>query len=454
MTLLLGIDLGTSYFKVGLFDAAGTMKGLGRVAVPKQIPAPGRCELEVEKFWLLLRQGLAEALAEAGASSGDIAGVSYSSQANTFVLLDHEDRPLTPLVSWLDERGDPVEEAMIRFSKSVEFAGTVGFAGILGFCAAPKWRWFQRNEPGLWSRTRRAMTISDYLTFALTGERAGDASTAALMGFYDLKGKCWWSDALRAFSIDPALLSDPLPPGARCGQTTSKGAALLGLPAGVPFTVGGLDHHVAGLGCGLGRLGELCISTGTVLAAMTLVDVVTPRPGCYHGLHFDRAGYFRMAFNPKGAGQLEDYRREHAPDFEFERLLGLAAGAPAGRVPESGRQPETLDAKHGVAVRRLLEDIAFSHRALIEQVSGNNPPRRVVATGGGARSVLWLEIKAAVLDATIVTTECPERACLGAAMLAGAGAGVFDGLDEASKLMVRQKAEYAPSKELREVYRG
>lgn len=454
MNLLLGIDLGTSYFKVGLFDASGTMKGLGRVAVPKQIPAPGHCELDVERFWLLLRQGLAEALAEAGASAADIAGVSYSSQANTFLLLDEEDRPLTPLVSWLDERGEPVEKAMIRFSQTEVFAGTVGFSGISGFCAAPKWRWFQNTEPGIWSRTKRAMTISDYLTFALTGERAGDASTAALMGFYDLRRKGWWPEAMRAFSIDPEMLSDPLPPGTRCEQTTGAGGTLLGLPAGIPFTVGGLDHHVAGLGCGLGRLGELCISTGTVLAAMTLVEEVTPTPGCYHGLHFDRTGYFRMAFDPKGAGQLEAYRREHAPDHNFEQLLSLAAGAPPGRGSAGAPRTGSADEKHGCAVRRLLEGIAFTHRTLIEQVSGDRHPRRVVATGGGARSVLWLEIKAAVLDATLVTTECPERACLGAAMLAGAGAGVFSGLDEASQSMVRQKAEYAPSKKLREVYRG
>ena len=218
MNLLLGIDLGTSYFKVGLFDQAGTLKGLGRVAVPKQTPARGRCELPVEDFWQVLRRGLEEALTEAGANAAQIAGLSYSSQANTFVLLDRWDRPLTPLVIWTDERGEAgLEEELQQFSDSAAFGHRTGFQGITGAWAVAKWRWWQKNQPQQWAETRRVMTLSDYFTFSLTGERVGDASTAAFLGLYDLAGRQWWPEALNAFRIDPDLLSDPLPPGTRCG---------------------------------------------------------------------------------------------------------------------------------------------------------------------------------------------------------------------------------------------
>ena len=96
MSLLLGVDLGTSYFKVGLFDAFGALKGLGRAAVEKDVPLPGRAELPVPRFWAVLRQVLAEALTQAGAEAREIAAVSYSSQTNSFVLLDRADLPLTP----------------------------------------------------------------------------------------------------------------------------------------------------------------------------------------------------------------------------------------------------------------------------------------------------------------------------------------------------------------------
>ena len=95
MALLLGIDLGTSYFKVGLFTPDGALRGLGRVPVKKTEPAPGRCELAVEEFWRALRRGLSEALTESGEAAAEIVGVSYSSQASTFLLLDDHDAPLT-----------------------------------------------------------------------------------------------------------------------------------------------------------------------------------------------------------------------------------------------------------------------------------------------------------------------------------------------------------------------
>ena len=201
MPLLLGIDLGTSYFKVGLFDERGVLKGLGRVPVNKTVPAPGRCELAVEEFWSAVRRGLTEALREASASASDIAGISYSSQATTFLLLDAQDEPLTPLIMWTDSRGDPIEPSLTAFSRTEEFRRMIGFGDLAGQAAAAKWRWLQGHEPALWARARRVMTISDYLTFELTGERVGDASTVAFLALYELVNERWWPDALREYGV-------------------------------------------------------------------------------------------------------------------------------------------------------------------------------------------------------------------------------------------------------------
>ena len=109
MAYLLGIDLGTSYFKVGLFDETGALKGLSRLALRKETPLAGHCEVAVAVFWQLLRDGVADVLRQAGIAAGEVAGLSYSSQANTFILLDRADRPLTPLILWTDTRGEPLQ---------------------------------------------------------------------------------------------------------------------------------------------------------------------------------------------------------------------------------------------------------------------------------------------------------------------------------------------------------
>lgn len=437
MSLLLGVDLGTSYFKVGLFAADGTLRGLGRVRIATESPVPGRVELPVADFWSLLRRGLGEALAQAGATPRDIAGVSYSSQATTFLLLDAHDRPLTPLVLWTDTRGAPIEPEVAAFAERNEFAQAIGHRGFAAESAVPKFRWFQRHEPALWERATRVQTVSDYFTFALTGERAGDASTGAFLGLYHLAEHRWWPAALAAFALDGARFSTPLRPGTPCGRTSAAAAALLGLPAGVPLAVGAIDHHAAAIGSGLGRLAGLSISTGTVLAALALVESVEPVSGCFHGPHVDGVHYYRLAFDPRGAGPLEDYQRLRAPQRSIEELLALAA-----RVPPGGGAPDAADP--GAAVRAILERVAFSHRELAQRITGGRLPARVIATGGGARSPLWLQIDADVLDACIVRPASPERACLGAAAFAAVAAGWHDSVDAASAALVHPDCEFAP----------
>ena len=126
MKLFLGIDLGTSYFKVGVFDEQGQTRGLGRLGVEPVAPVPGHAELPVDQFWRLLRAGVGTALKMAAATPSDIAGVSYSSQANTFVLLGKGDEPLTPFILWTDKRVAALDPDLVEFSCSVQFGEATG----------------------------------------------------------------------------------------------------------------------------------------------------------------------------------------------------------------------------------------------------------------------------------------------------------------------------------------
>ena len=442
MALLLGIDLGTSYFKVGLFDALGAQRGLGRVAVTKISPLPGRSELPVGDFWRLLRQGLADALTQANANARDIVGLSYSSQASTFVLLDRNDEPLTPLIIWNDRRAHPLEKEVDEFAHSERFQHTTGLAGLTAEFAPAKLRWYQRHEPAIWARTARVMTLSDYFAFALTGEVVGDGSTAAFTGLYSTAKGEWWTEALEFFAVPRTLLSRPLRPGTPCGRTVLRALDLLGLPPGVCFAVGGLDHHMAAIGSGLERLADASISTGTVLAALMLADTVEPVADCYHGPHWD-GRFYRLAFDPAGANQLEDYQRQSAPHLSIAQLVALAAMVPPGASPESVPQ-EDASRRHGVIMRGLMERISATQRTLLRRVQGKRVVGRVIATGGGARSGTWLQINADMLDATIIAPRCHERACLGAAAFGAVAAGVFRSLPDALLAMVHSDRVVEP----------
>ena len=140
--------------------------------------------------------------------------------------------------------------------------------------------------------------------------------------------------------------------------------------------------------------------------------------------------------------QLEDYQRKFGAGLSLEKLFSLAESAPSGgsRGMDLGR------AEPGIAMRYLLENIAATQRDLIRQVNEGKSALRIVATGGGARSALWLQIKADMFDVPVVTTGSPERACLGAAMLAGVAAGWHRDTAQAMEAMLKPGRVFSPDR--------
>jgi len=430
--LVLGIDFGTTYFKAGLFKPDGTLVGLGRAAVAPTQGAQGQCELGVPAFWQCVRQAVQQAIAHAQADIGSIAGLSYSSQANSFLLLDSSDRPLTDLLLWPDSRASA--EPIAKFGAAPEFVRHTGFSGLGSQFSPAKWRWFQTEQPKLWSRCAKVALLPDYFTYVLTGRFACDAATAAFTGALDLSSRTWWPAALEHYGVARAQLADVLPAGTIVGSTNSAAAELLGLPAGIPVAVGTLDHHAAGLGSGIGRWAEASISTGTVLAAMLITRDFTPHDGCFHGPHVADGTFFRLVFNPDGAGQLERYRIAHAPHLPIEQLLAEAGGTLTDRSSTA----------HGEAVRAILERICHTHRALLELLASHTRVDCVAATGGGSRSPLWLQIQANILGVPVVAPTSEERACLGAALFAAQAAGWHGTVQSAAEAMVSRGRTYEP----------
>ncbi len=423
MGLLLGIDLGTSYLKAALFDETGQLRGLGRVAVGVQEPEPERRELPIAVFLERLREAVAAALQAAGATAAQIVAMSYGSQANTFLLLDQEYRPLTPLIFWHDRRAHPLTEELQAFGTSNERRRHTGLWQMVPESAPAKLLWLAQRSPKVWERCHAVMTVSDYLSFFLTGERVGDASTAALTGLYDLLGRGWWDKALTKFGVKTSQLSAPLLPGTCAGKLTRQAADFFQLAPGTPVAAGALDHHAAAIGSGLGVQVQASLSSGTVLAAIMLSEKITPAAGCLLGPHAGGKEFFLLAFDPQGATRLEEYQRAHAPESSLSELFARLDGAGSGDV-------------HSENLRQHLRAMAQTEKQLLASIAPGRHFSTLAATGGGARSRTALQIKADVLNERIVSTST-EPACLGAAALGSVGAGVFSDLESALRQLVR-----------------
>jgi xylulokinase len=461
MDLVLGIDLGTSYFKLGLFDRDGRMRGLARVAVPTR-KNDTRHELPIDDFQHILKQAFADACNQAAAQPSDVKAVSYASQANTFLLLDQNLLPITPLILWTDGRARPPAEPFQKLFTRDDFSAVTGLGMIAPEFAAAKLLWFRQNQPEIFRRTHAVMTLSDYLVYLLTGRRTGDAATAALLGLWDLKNARWWDKAFEILNIPRSWFSTMLRPGTPVGRTLSHAADWLGLTPGTPLVAGSLDHHAAAIGAGIGRHADMSLSLGTVTACLHVQPNFTARPDCCTGPDVKPDCFFQLGFLSAGAADLENYRNEHAPNLSIEQLLHDAAnilpGANGLRFSHQHGFAESPRLHAGGSftpahyARAILESTAFAARRLIENILSTPIPPRLLATGGGARSPLWLQIIADVLGCEVLAPDAEEPACRGAAILAAPAAGWFDSLDTARETFCSIPRRFTPDPAARAFY--
>lgn len=434
MGFYLGIDLGTSYFKAGIFDEQGTLVGLGRCFVDKQTEEGEICELPIADFWVILRNCIKQAVEKTEITPNEIVAVSYASQANSFVLLDEMDNPLTPLILWPDRRAEKTPFVLQSLLENREFLKRTGLGIMPGMeSMAAKIVWFQENKPDMWEKVSSIVSISDYLTFSLTGQKVSDFSTSSMTGLFDVSEEKWWDEALDILNISKKYLFPPKRTGSFVGTLTGKRAKQLGLPADTKFFLGGLDHHIVAVGAGIPNSTHISESTGTVLACVNYQQGFCPREGINIAPGLREGYYFQMAFNENGAIALAWYQKTFAPELSITELLKMAEGIPPGSnglraspcahkfESLSGFQHITNKHSHGHFVRAILESTGLSLRYLAHTLDKKNLSEALIASGGGARSLLWTQIKADILNKAFIVPECSELACQGAALIGAMG---------------------------------
>ncbi|NLI72943.1 MAG: FGGY-family carbohydrate kinase [Bacteroidales bacterium] len=435
MNFFLGIDLGTSYFKAGIFDTQGKLVGLGRSAVKKQTGNGAICELPIVEFWDTLKDSVNQAILKAGINPSEILSISYSSQANSFVLLDENNTPLTPLILWPDERAGKIPISLEKLIERDDFQQKTGLGILPGIQSIPtKLIWFQEHQPKTWRKVKSIMSISDYLTYFLTGHKLSDFSTASMTGLFDVCEEKWWDEALKVTGIGNDLLSNPKRTGSFVDVLTEKGANQLGLSKNTKFFLGGLDHHMVATGADLLNSGNISESTGTVLACVNYKNGYEPQNGINIAPGLTKGYYFQMAFNENGATALEWYQKNFAPRLSLDELLEMAENVSPGcdgleAIPStdkygdlSGFRNIKKEHTHGHFIRAILESTSQSLRDLINnKLEAKNLSGNVVSSGGGARSHLWIQIKADMLNRRFILPKCSELACQGAALVGATG---------------------------------
>lgn len=428
---ILVIDLGTTYFKASIFDAAGEMKVLARTGTPYSSNTDGRREIDLRDFHDSIAGLVHELDVQCPGILAQVSAVTFASQTNSFVLLGARDAPLTPIIVWNDQRanGDAFDAALSTLS-GLHY--TTGVPALTHEFMVAKLLWCRNHIPDTVKNTKKLCLISDYFTLWLTGKHVTEAGAAALTGLVDIHSNQWWAEAIRHFQIDPEWLAEVARAGTGLGAILPERAELLGLPKDCRLIVGCLDQYAGAIGVGNVLPGGLAETTGTVLATVKCTDRIQDDagPDIFQGPAFAPATYYQMVFGNTSANWLEDYRNTLPDKPSFSQLDKEAAEVPPGAegfylppntdpaVREAILAERARTHRRGHAVRGILESVSF---ALADQVALQCPegtPAQIACAGGAARSRLWLQIKADVLNTTMVAGQSAEPASLGAAILA------------------------------------
>jgi xylulokinase len=449
MSSLVGLDVGTTGVKAVAVSPEGEVLARIEEAYPLSTPQPGWAEQDPEDWWRAAESALAELAAP------DVTGLGLTGQMHGLVVLDERERVLHPAILWNDQRtaAECAEiEKRLGLRRLVELTGNRALPGF----TAPKLLWLRRHEPEVYGRIAQVLLPKDFVRLRLTGERMIDVTDASGTLLFDVARRRWSDEVLAALEIPHEWLPPVLESPAVAGHTSD----------GVPVAAGAGDQAAGALGVGVDRPGPLSVVLGTsgVVFAALPAFAANPEGRLHSFCHAVPYGWHAMGVMLAAAGSLHWLRDVVAPGDSFETLTAEAEPWPPGaeglvflpylageRTPHADPDARGafagLSLRHdrGALVRAVLEGVAFGLRDALELLKELGvEPQIGRASGGGARSDLWLRIVASVLGVPLERTAVEEGAAYGAALLGGVAAGVFGDVHEAVAACVRVRDRIEP----------
>jgi xylulokinase len=443
-------------------DSSGKIVRIVSKEYPISYPHPGWSEQEPEDWLRATAAGILE-LTD-GIDKTQIAAIGAGGQMHGLVALDKDDRVLRPAILWNDGR-TAEETAYLNTAVGREtlsrLTANIAFAGF----TAPKLLWMRKHEPELFSRIDKIMLPKDYINYKLSGVHCTDYSDASGMLLLDVEHRCWSKEMLELGHVKEAWMPRLFESYEAVGTLTPAMAKALGLSQGVKIAAGAGDNAAAAVGTGTVGNGRCNISIGTSGTVFISSDTFgVDKNNALHAFAHADGRYHLMGCMLSAAScnkwWMEDilgtaqYEKEQAaitrdslgahPLYFLPYLMGersphndpAARGAFIGLSMDSTRADMTLAVLEGVAygIRDSLE-VARSLGLVIG---------RSKICGGGAKSPLWKEILANVLNLELESVETEEGPGYGGAILAAVATGAFRSVREASEKLVKVASVVSP----------
>ena len=478
---LMGIDLGTTGCKAAAYSEDGRVLAAAYREYQVLHPAEGQVELDSHRVFGLVKETIREAV---GKTPDDpVTALCFSSMGEAMVPVTHDRRILgNSIVASLDLRGaEYLDEIVARIGQKAFYDINPNI--LAPTYSLPKLLWIRKHQPDLYARTDQFLPWGDFVAFMLGCRPCTSYSQANRTLLFDIRKETWSPRLLELSGIDPSKLPTTAMSGSMAGHVSGAMAAELGLPKGVAVVVGAHDQCCNALGAGIASAGKAVCGIGTFecitpvyskipeTGAMLKVGLNVEHhvlPGLYVSFIYNQAGslvrWFRDTFasadrrllapgvdiydalsaevpkEPTRLLTLPYFEPSGAPDF-----IADAAGVIAGLRTHTTR---------GEILRSIMEGATFYFVRSLEALrSMDIATQEFIATGGGAKSDVWLQIKADIMGVPFVRPKITECGALGAAILAGTATGVFRNANEGVSVFVKRDRVFEPDARRHAYYR-
>ncbi len=466
MKYLIGIDIGTSGTKSVLFDISGNVIASALEEYPLYQPYNGWAEQNPLDWYNAVKNTLVNISKRA--TDGEICGIGLSGQMHGLVMLDENNEPIRNAIIWCDGRTSEEcreIEGIIGRERLIEITANPALEGF----TASKIMWVKKHEPENYAKCRHIMLPKDYIRYKLTGEFATDVSDASGMQLLDVKNRCWSEEVLDKLGIDMSLLCTMHESCEISGYVTDEASGETGIKAGTIVAAGAGDNAAAAIGTGVCKSGRAFTTIGTsgVVYAHTDKPLIDKK-GRIHTFCCAVPGEWHvMGVTQAAALSLNWFKNNFAENVDYKEIDEKCTDIPIGAeklvyLPYlMGERTPILDADaRGVffglsamhtkfhLARAVMEGVSYSLNSCLDVLKEVGIETSDMALcGGGGKSDFWRKMIADIYNIDIKSPKASEAPALGAAILAGCAAGIYESVQNGCNAVIEYSKTTAPDVE-------
>ena len=479
MKYLLGCDFGGGASKATLLREDGAVAATATHEYPTSYPRAGWAEQDPDDSYRAFVDNVRELLCTSGVRAADVAALCLDGATHTAVLLDENDRVIRPAIYWTDKRAG--EEAAFLKEKYGEMIVERAFNSPSALWTLPQLMWLQAHEPENHARIRRVLSMKDYVRYRLTGDFVTDSIEAMGFMLLDARTNEWDAELLNLCGLTKDVMPRIVDPQCVLGAMSAQALADTGLSPETKVIAGSTDTVMEVYASGAIHPGQATLKLATAGRICPITDHAILSPLLVTYRHVVSGLWYPGSATKSCAASNRWYRdtlcggevmRAEAQGTDAYLLMSAAAETvPAGcdglffHPYLQGEITPYLDdrlrgsfvgatASHTKAHfnRAVLEGVGYSMKDCYEALRGLGiAPDSATIIGGGAKSPLWRQIVADMLNIPLTTVENVDSS-LGSAMLAGVACGTFADFEDSVKKCVRVKDRTLPNPETHALY--